>query len=237
MEEKFYNIISKIFEKNKIDLTEEQKKNFFKYYTLLTSWNEKFNLTTITSLEDVIVKHFLDSVIAQKFIKPNSKIIDIGAGAGFPSLPLKILRPDLTVLMVDSVNKKVIFLQEVIDKLNLKNITAIHSRIEDLANKKEYREQFDVCVSRAVASLNTLSEYAIPFVKIGGEMLAYKASNIEEEIKISNKAISILGGKIKEVCKFNIEGVERNIVKISKLSLSPIKYPRGGNKPRLCPII
>lgn len=237
MEDNFSNKISDIFIKHNIELTQEQKEKFYNYYKLLVSWNEKFNLTTITSMEDVIVKHFLDSVIAYKSIKQDAKIIDIGAGAGFPSLPLKILRPDLTVLMVDSVNKKVTFLQEVINELSLNNITTIHSRVEDLANKKEYREQFDFCVSRAVASLNTLSEYALPFVKLGGEMLAYKANEIEEELEVSKKAITVLGGKISEILKFNIEGVDRKVVKILKQSSTPLKYPRSGNKPRLAPII
>ena len=237
MEDNFSNKISDIFIKHNIELTQEQKEKFYNYYKLLVSWNEKFNLTTITSMEDVIVKHFLDSVIAYKSIKQDAKIIDIGAGAGFPSLPLKILRPDLTVLMVDSVNKKVTFLQEVINELSLNNITTIHSRVEDLANKKDYREQFDFCVSRAVASLNTLSEYALPFVKLGGEMLAYKANEIEEELEVSKKAITVLGGKISEILKFNIEGVDRKVVKILKQSSTPLKYPRSGNKPRLAPII
>lgn len=236
MEDTFINKITEVFIKHNIELKKEQKENFYNYYKLLVSWNEKFNLTTIISLEDVVVKHFLDSVIAYKNIKQNSKIIDIGAGAGFPSLPLKIMRPDLTVLMVDSVNKKVTFLQEVIKQLNLDNTTTIHSRVEDLANKKEYREQFDYCVSRAVASLNTLSEYALPFIKLGGEMLAYKANEINEELENSKKAISVLGGKVAEILEFNVEGVNRKVIKILKQSPTPLKYPRSGNKPRLSPI-
>lgn len=236
LEELFDKKISEVFSNNGIELTLEQKENFYKYYNLLVSWNEKFNLTTITSLEDVIVKHFLDSVVAFKELKENAKIIDIGAGAGFPSLPLKILRLDLSVLMVDSVNKKVGFLQEVIKELGLKNISTIHSRVEDLANKKEYREQYDYCVSRAVALLSTLSEYALPFIKLGGHMLAYKANEIDEELKESQKAIAVLGGKLKQILKTKVEDVDRKIVDVIKVLPTPTKYPRSGNKPRLSPI-
>ncbi len=235
---KEFNIkISEIFERNQILLTEEQIEKFFNYYNLLIETNNKFNLTTITEQDDVIVKHFLDSVIASKYLKQGAKIIDIGAGAGFPSLPLKIIRPDLEVLMVDSVNKKVGFLQEVINSLALNGISTIHSRVEDLANKKEYREQFDYCVSRAVANLTTLSEYALPFIKVGGQMVAYKSSDIQEELEVSKKAIEVLGGILKDILTVNIEGVERKFVFINKIKSTPNKYPRGGNKPRLSPII
>lgn len=235
MQEQFINKITQVFEKNNISLLPEQKQQFYKYYSLLIEWNEKFNLTAITEMEDVIVKHFLDSVIGSSFIKENSTIIDVGAGAGFPSLPLKIVRPDLKILLVDSVNKKITFLQEVIKKLNLNNVQAIHGRVEDVA-KKEQRENFDYCVARAVASLNTLSEYCLPFVRVGGTMLAYKSSDIEEEINLSKKAINTLGGKIEKVETVIVEGVERKFVKIKKVLSTPNKYPRSGNKPRLMPL-
>lgn len=236
MKEEFIKKLVEVFQKNHIDLTTTQQEKFYLYYSLLLEWNEKFNLTTITSLEDVIVKHFLDSVLGCDLIPQSSKVIDIGAGAGFPSLPLKILRDDLNIFMVDSVNKKVTFLQECINKLNLKNISATHFRAEDLAKKTEYRESFDISVARAVAQLNTLAEYCLPFVKLNGKMIAYKSSEIEEEINLSKKAISILGGKIEKVNSFNLEGVERKIIEIKKLSTTPNKYPRGGNKPRLMPL-
>lgn len=237
MTEEFNLKISEVFSRNGILLTDNQKEKFFVYYNLLIETNNKFNLTTITQLEEVIVKHFLDSVVANKFLKQGAKVIDIGAGAGFPSLPLKIIRPDLKVLMVDSVNKKVGFLQEVITSLDLSDMSTIHSRVEDLANKKEYREQFDYCLSRAVANLTTLSEYALPFIKLGGKMIAYKSSDIQDELNESKKAIDILGGVLKEVKTLNVEGVERKFVFINKIKNTPSKYPRNGNKPRISPIV
>jgi len=236
MEEKFFELLTQQFNKHNISLTNLQKEQFFNYYKLLVSWNEKFNLTTITEENDVIIKHFLDSVVCEKFLKPNAKIIDIGAGAGFPSLPLKIVRPDLTVVLVDSVNKKVLFLQEVVSKLALNNVTTLHFRAEDLAAKPEYREGFDYCVSRAVAQLNTLCEYCLPFVKVGGQMIAYKSSDITQELNETRNAIKLLGGKLSEVSEITINDVVRKFVKIDKVLKCPSKYPRGKNKPRLMPL-
>lgn len=236
MKENFYKKIEEIFSKNKINLTEIQKEKFYNYYLLLVEWNQKFNLTAITEMEDVIVKHFLDSAIGYNLFNENSKIVDIGAGAGFPSIPLKIMRPDLEFLLVDSVNKKLIFLDEVIKNLSLTKIATIHSRAEDLANKIDKRESYNYCVARAVAQLNTLAEYCLPFVKIGGSMVAYKSNEIEEELNQSKKAIEILGGKIVEVKTFAVADYERKIVEIKKINSTPKKYPRGGNKPRLMPL-
>ena len=227
---------SKFAEYN-IALNDTQILQFEQYYNLLIEWNNKFNLTAITDEDEVIEKHFLDSVLPKTLFNENAKVIDIGAGAGFPSIPLKIMRPDLSFILIDSVNKKVTFINEVISKLKLNNTTAIHTRIEDLAVNPAYRECFDVCVSRAVARLNTLVEYSLPFVKLGGDMLAYKSKQIDDEIKEAKKAISILGGTIKELAVNNFDDNDRNVVVINKTSTTPAKYPRPKNLPRTKPLV
>ena len=237
MKEEFLSTLKLAFSKKGIILTDKQSEDFYKYYSLLVEWNNKFNLTTITSLQDVIYKHFLDSVMSVDLIQKNARVLDIGAGAGFPSLPLKILRPDIKLSMLDSVNKKVTFLQEVSKQLNLSNVDAIHSRAEDLASKQNYREQFDVVVSRAVSRLNTLSEYCLPFLKIGGKMIAYKSLETQAEIAEAEPAIKILGGEKSKIIDVSFEDVNRTLVLISKKTKTPPKYPRGGNKPRLQPLI
>ena len=236
MKEQFCDEINNVFSKHNITLTEKQIEDFYNYYSLLIEWNQKFNLTAITEQSEVIVKHFLDSIICYNLLPQNAKIIDIGAGAGFPSFPLKILRPDLKITLIDSVNKKVTFQQEVIKQLNFKDAEAIHTRAEDLAKNIKYRETFDSCVSRAVAQLNTLAEYSLPFIKVGGKMFAYKANEIGEELNNSTKALTVLGGKIKEIKTFNVDNVDRKIIIINKISSTPNKYPRSGNKPRLMPL-
>lgn len=236
MESEVKNKIEAFFKINNIKLTKLQSEQFAKYFLLLVDWNKKFNLTAITELDDVIVKHFYDSCVTYNILSPNVKVIDIGCGAGFPSIPLKILRPDLVVSMVDSVNKKITFLNEVISQLNLENITAIHSRAEDLAFNESFRQKYNYCISRAVASLNTLCEYCLPFVCVGGTMLAYKSIGAEEEIKESSNAIKILGGKLENTLDFVVADFCRKVAVIKKVSNTPIKYPRSGNKPRLQPI-
>ena len=237
MDSVFKEKIEKAFSTKNIILTSNQIQKFFDYYILLKDWNEKINLTTIIELDDVIEKHFLDSVVSKDEIFVNAKVIDIGSGAGFPGIPLKILREDLNITLVDSVNKKVLFLNEVIKKLNLKDIVAVHSRIEDLANKKENRENFDFVVSRAVSKLNTLCEYALPFLKINGKLIAYKALDVETEINEATNAIKLLGGNFEKVKKIDFEKMERNLVFIKKVFKTDKKYPRSGNKPRIMPII
>ncbi len=229
-------MIEKIFSKYKISLTKKQVSLFEDYYNLLLEWNSKINLTSITSQEDIIIKHFLDSCLACSLIKDNSLIIDIGSGAGFPGIPLKILNPTLSLTLIDSVNKKIVFLNEVINKLKLENCYAIHSRAEDIAFDNNYREKFDYCVSRAVASLNTLSEYCLPFVKVGGNFIAYKSIQLEEELKSSNHAITMLCGKVDNVYEYNIEENQRKLVCIKKLSKIPNNFPRKNNKPRTSPL-
>lgn len=207
---------------------------FERYYALLLEWNERFNLTAITDRRDVFVKHFLDSISAAPLIPQNASVLDIGAGAGFPSLPLKIARDDLSVTCVDSVNKKVAFLGAVIDELGLKNARAIHSRAEDLP-----KTGYDAVVSRAVASLNVLCEYCLPFVRIGGALIAYKSEKTDEELAAATNAIKILGGKVKElrdVSDFVGGETTRKLIVIEKIAPSPPKYPRGKNLPRLKPL-
>lgn len=228
-------LINEIFNKYNISLTEDQVKKFVKYYNLLIQWNKKFNLTAITEVKDVIVKHFLDSVLPYKKIKDNSTLIDIGTGAGFPGIPLKILNDSLKITLVDSLNKRVTFLNEVIKELNLKNITAIHSRCEDLA-KTNKRESFDYATSRAVAKLNTLSEYCAPFLKNNGFFIAYKSENYIEEIESSKNAFCILNLKIDKIENYVIENNTRNIIFIKKLKNINKIYPRDKNKPKTNPL-
>lgn len=230
-------LIRQLFNENNIDLTDDQVKDFETYYNLLIEWNQKFNLTAITEPQEIIEKHFIDSLVVSKQLSNTQKIIDIGAGAGFPSLPLAIMNRSLNIILVDSVNKKITFLQEVIKTLKLNNVVAIHSRIEDLANNTTYREQFDVCLSRAVARLNTLAEYALPLIKVGGQMIAYKSKLVEEEVAESSKAFNVLGGKCSNVEKFELFGQKRAIVFVDKIATTPKAYPRKNNKARTQPIV
>ena len=221
-----------------IDITDKQVKKFFSYMNLLIEWNQKINLTTIIEPKEIIIKHFVDCGTILKYLKNGETIIDIGTGAGFPGIPVKILNENLNVTLVDSLNKRIIFLNEVCAALNLENIQLIHSRAEDLAKNKEYREKFDKSVSRAVANLSTLSEYDLPFIKTGGQMIAMKGFEIEEELKNAEKAINILGGKIKEVNKFTLINTDnkRSIVVIDKVKPTPKQFPRKAGKPLKEPI-
>ena len=232
----FEEELSQIFSKYSISLSPEQAKQFSKYYSFLVEYNQNVNLTSITEPRDVIVKHFLDSVLSCNLLKQNAKVIDIGCGAGFPSVPLKILRPDIQLVLVDSVQKKLEFINRLIDMLNLKNISTIHSRAEDLAYNPNYREKFDIVVARAVARLNVLNEYCLPFLKVGGQFIAYKASDYLDEIKESDNSFNILGGKYNTSLPFEIEGNQRFLVVVDKVSSTPNKYPRGKNKPRISPL-
>lgn len=238
---KLVNICNKI----NIEISDDQINCFEKYYELLIEKNKVMNLTAITDKEDVIVKHFIDSIalipyLLDKGININNKlkIIDIGTGAGFPGLPLKIMMPDVKFTLLDSLNKRVSFLNEVIYELKLKDIEALHGRAEDYASDNKYREKYDICVSRAVANLSTLSEYCIPFVKEDGFFISYKAGESEEEINNSKNAIKILGGKINKVEEFVLPGTDasRVFVFIRKQELTDKKYPRKAGVPAKKPL-
>lgn len=221
-----------------IDITDKQVKKFFSYMNLLIEWNKKINLTTIIEPKEIIIKHFVDCGTILKYLKDGENIIDIGTGAGFPGIPIKILNENLNVTLVDSLNKRINFLNEVCIALDLENIELIHSRAEDLAKNKSYRENFDKSVSRAVANLTTLAEYDLPFIKKDGQMIAMKGFEIEKELQNAEKAINILGGKIKEVNKFTLIDTDnkRSIVLIDKVKPTPKQFPRKAGKPLKEPI-
>ena len=212
------------------------EEKFFKYMKLLLKWNEKINLTAIKNEREFIVKHFIDSLTINNYIYEISNVIDVGTGAGFPGIPIKLFHKELFLTLLDSVNKKIIVLKDIIEQLDLKNVNCVHSRAEDFA--KENRELFDVAVSRAVANMSTLVEYLIPFVKVGGIIICMKGPNFEEELNSSKKAIEVLGGKIEKVESFYIdEELERNIIIIRKIKETPKRYPRGQAKPLKEPIL
>lgn len=222
-------------------LTEDQLHQFYRYYEILTEWNQVMNLTAITEYEDVVQKHFADSLalIPVCGVSASGALLDVGTGAGFPGIPLKIAFPELRVTLLDSLNKRVKFLNQVIETLGLSEIWAFHGRAEDFAKKKEFREQFDLCVSRAVANLASLSEYCIPFVRMGGLFISYKSGNSEEEISQAGKAIQVLGGHLREVKEFFLpdSDISRSFVMIEKRRATDKKYPRKAGLPGKEPIL
>ena len=212
-----------------IELNNDQIRQFEQYQDLLLGWNEKINLTAITDEQGVIVKHFTDSLTCMKYINDNSKILDVGTGAGFPGIPLKIMKENLDVTLLDSLNKRIIYLNDVIDKLNLTKINAIHGRAEELGKNKGHREKYDFVTARAVANLRVLSEYCLPFVKINGCFLAMKGSNVEEEITEATETIEKLGGKVENIEKIVLvsdEEIVHHIVQIRKVKNTPKEFPR-----------
>ena len=225
-----------------IELTAEMEEQFLLYYNMLIEWNSFMNLTAITDFDEVLKKHFTDSVSLIRAIpdlaEKRFKVIDVGTGAGFPGIPLKIVFPNISVVLLDSLNKRVNFLKEVISKLQLTDITAVHGRAEDFAQNKEYRESFDLCVSRAVANLATLSEYCLPFVRKNGRFISYKSEKVSEEFEVSGKAISVLGGEYENQVTFELpdSDIYRNLFVIKKKSATPGKYPRKAGLPSKEPI-
>ena len=236
--EEFKREFEKYLAKMNISLLKEQYEQFYAYMELLIEWNEKMNLTAITEPKEIILKHFVDSLTIAKYVKEDKSIIDMGTGAGFPGIPIKIYRKDVKVVLADSLNKRIKFLDEVIDKLKLENVETIHCRAEELGKNKQYREKFDYATSRAVANLSTLSEYLMPFVKLNGKCIFMKTIEVEEELEKAKKAIKTLGGKIEKVDKFEIpeSDLGRSIIIAKKEKITPNKFPRKLGTPAKEPL-
>jgi len=235
----FFQNLTKKMQEMDICICREEADKFYDYMNLLIQWNEKINLTAITEPNEIILKHFIDSITINKYIKEVDKIMDIGTGAGFPGIPLKIMNLNKEFILVDSLNKRIHFLEEVCHKLSLENIKCLHARAEELAVNSIYREQYDIVTSRAVARLSTLLEYMLPFVKVGGKCICMKGSNIIEELEEGKKAIEILGGTLEVVEKITLpdSDIQRNIIVIKKVKQTPNKYPRKAGIPSKQPIL
>lgn len=229
--------LKNLAKKLNIELSDEKVLNFLKYKEILIETNKVINLTSITDDKEIILKHFIDSLTINKYIESGASLIDVGTGAGFPGIPIKIIREDVNVALLDSLNKRVNFLNNVINELNLKNIKAIHGRAEDVAHMDEYREKFDCVTARAVANLSTLSELCIPFLKVGGSFICMKAG-VNEELEIAKNAIKILGGEIVSIDNFRLpeSDIERNVIIIRKIKSTENKYPRKAGTPAKNPI-
>jgi 16S rRNA (guanine527-N7)-methyltransferase len=223
-----------------VKLSDGQVDQFNRYYELLVKKNEVMNLTAITDYHEVCLKHFADSISLSQYFDMSSvdSLIDVGTGAGFPGIPLKILFPNLNVTLLDSLNKRLLFLEDVIDELDLDNIKTVHSRAEEAGRMKNLRENYDFCVSRAVANLSTLSEYCLPLVKVGGNFISYKAGEVEDEINSAKHAINKLGGKIKRVEEFSLpdSDISRSFVIIEKVNETSNFYPRKPGTPNKKPL-
>lgn len=226
----YYNLLKLAFEDAGLEFNDEKYSQFMKYKDMIQEWNQKINLTAITEDEEIIKKHFIDSIKVFKYdnFSKGKMILDVGTGGGFPGIPIKIANPDCEIVLLDSLNKRIIFLNEVIKELGLKNIKAIHGRAEEYAVTPEYREQFDIVVSRAVANMCVLSEFCIPYVKPNGHFIALKGPAVEEELNDARNAIGMLGGKVENVQNVDIEGSElnHNLVIVRKSKNTPKQYPR-----------
>lgn len=237
MEDKFRNLMEQELEEYSVHLSERQMDQFYGYYQLLLQWNKVMNLTAITELEEVVTKHFVDSLALVKVMDRQGfdgiRVLDLGTGAGFPGVPLKIAFPNMSMVLLDSLNKRIKFLNEVVEKLGILDISCIHGRAEDYGRDSNYREGFDLCVSRAVANLSTLSEYCVPFVKIGGYFVPYKSGNVQEEIGQAKGALKLLGGKVEAVEEFMLPGSDmgRTLIKIKKTEGTAKRYPRKAGLP------
>lgn len=224
-----------------ISLSEKQISQFIKYYDLLINKNKVMNLTAITEYKDVVIKHFVDSLLVNSVLdfKSVENMIDVGTGAGFPGVPIKIIYPHIKITLLDSLNKRINFLKEAVNEIGCDGVEFIHGRAEELGHVENYREKYDLCVSRAVANLSTLSEYCLPFIKVGGRFVSYKASDIDEEVKLAKNAISKLGGRINKtqtVVLPSSENVERKIIVIDKIEILNKKYPRKAGTPSKEPL-
>ena len=222
-----------------VDISEIQAEQFYDYYELLVEKNKVMNLTAITDFKEVVKKHFADSLTLLRIHNMDEvrNMIDVGTGAGFPGIPLKIVCPDVKLTLLDSLGKRVKFLEVVAGKLDLRGVECVHSRTEDLAGNSYYREQYDLVTARAVAAMNVLSEYCLPYVKIGGVFAAYKSGTIEEELAAAERAISVLGGKVRATEKFQLDDMGRSIVLIEKNRKTPKSYPRKAGTPSRSPIV
>lgn len=220
-----------------IELTKEQIEKYYNYMDLLLEWNGKINLTAIIDPKEIILKHFVDSLTIAKYIKDDEKLIDVGTGAGFPGIPLSIVKENTDIVLLDSLNKRINFLQEVKENLKLENITTIHGRAEEFGKNKKEREKYDIATSRAVAPLNILLEYLLPLVKVGGRAICMKGSNIEE-VENAKNALEILGGKIEKIEEITLPNsdIKRNIIIVEKVKNTPLKYPRKPGTPSKEPI-
>lgn len=229
----YFDIMKKASDDVNMPFDEDKYNKFMLYKDLLKEWNEKINLTAITEDEAIIKKHFIDCIKAFKFgeVKDDISIIDVGTGAGFPGLPIGIMNENINVLLLDSLNKRINFLNDVIQKLNLKNFETIHGRAEEVSRKKEFREKFDIATSRAVANMCVLSELCLPYVKVGGYFIALKGPSVDEELQEAKNSIGTLGGKLEEVIQIEIEDTDlkHNIVIIKKIKETPKVYPRQSN--------
>ena len=239
MKEDFENKLQNLSKEINVLLNEEQLDKFYKYMNLLLEWNEKMNLTAITDEDGIILKHFVDSLTVLEYLKDAKSIIDVGTGAGFPGIPISIMNSDKTIVLMDSLNKRINFLNDVVQKLNLDNVRTVHSRAEDLGQNNMHRQKYDVVISRAVANLTTLAEYMLPLTKIGGMCICMKGQEIVDEIKNSEYAIELLGGEIETIDEFCLPNsdMKRNIIIIRKIKNTDRRFPRKAGMPSKEPIL